>query len=122
MAHRWTGSHAFRDHANDRVIDPGEELPEDIADDVVSAHPYDVEEIDEEDEGATDGDDDAGPHDFVVEPPFDPTEKTVDELEEALADVDDIDELEALADAESVGEDRTTALEAIRDRIAAVEE
>jgi len=117
MTYRWTGSHAFRDHANDRVIEPGEELPEDIADSVVSAHPYDVEEIDEEEGG-----DEAGPHDYVVDPPFDPTEKTVDELEDALADVDDVDELEDLGEAEEHGDARSTALEAIDDRIAAVDE
>jgi len=56
MAYRWTGTHAFRDHANGRVIDPGEELPEDIAEQVASAHPHDVERIDDPPSGEdTDG-------------------------------------------------------------------
>jgi len=44
--HRWVGRHAYHDHANDKTIEPGEELPEEIAERVAGAHPRDVEVID----------------------------------------------------------------------------
>lgn len=56
MAYRWTGSHAYRDHANDRVIEPGAEIPADAAERIAAAHPHQVEEIDQE--GDDDGSDD----------------------------------------------------------------
>lgn len=52
--YRWTGSHAYRDHANGRVVGPGEKLPDDITERVVESHPYDVEAI--EDGGSEDTD------------------------------------------------------------------
>lgn len=55
-SYRWVGTHAYRDHANDRVIDPGEELPEEIGERVASAHPHQVEAIDD---GGADETDDA---------------------------------------------------------------
>jgi hypothetical protein len=105
MPYRWTGTHAYRDHANDRAIEPGEQLPEDIAEQVAGAHPFDVERVEEPD----DDDDD------VAEAPFDPDEYTVDELRGVLDEGDYTDaELEALAEAEREdGEPRNTALEAI---------
>ena len=52
--------------------------------------------------------------DVVAEPPFDPTEKTVGELEELLEEDDySAAELDAIAAAEQAGEDRSTALDAI---------
>lgn len=54
MTYRWTGSHAYRDHANDRVIEPGDKIPEDIADQVVDHHPHDVDAVEEA--GSDDGD------------------------------------------------------------------
>lgn len=54
------------------------------------------------------------PPDEDVEPPFDPSEKTVDELQDALEQNEYSDaELEALAEAEADGKNRETALEAI---------
>jgi hypothetical protein len=54
MAYRWVGAHAFRDHANDRVIEPGERLPEDVAEQIAAAHPHDVEAIDDSEAEDTD--------------------------------------------------------------------
>lgn len=51
--YRWAGTHAYNDHANGRVIEPGEELPDDISERVAESHPYDVGAIDDEEE-ATD--------------------------------------------------------------------
>jgi len=45
--HRWVGRHAYHDHANDKTIEPGEELPEEIAERVAGAHPRDVEAIED---------------------------------------------------------------------------
>lgn len=119
---RWDGAHAYRDHANDRVIEPGEFIGDD-AERIAAAHPHDVERVtvDEGDAGDTGGDEaesDAqtgGGED--VEPPFDPGDHTVDELRDALDDIpDDVGnaELKALAQAEENGDNRTSALEAIQ--------
>jgi hypothetical protein len=62
---------------------------------------------------ATSGDDQED-DDVVAEPPFDPTEKTVGELEELLDEGDySAAELDAIAAAEEAGEDRSTAQDAI---------
>lgn len=53
---------------------------------------------------------------------IDPSEHTISELEEALEDVDDPDELEAILDAEQEGENRAGAKEAIEERLADVED
>ena len=39
------GAHAYRDHASDRVIAPGEILPEAVAERIAESHPHDVEAI-----------------------------------------------------------------------------
>ena len=58
--------------------------------------------------------DDQEDDDVVAEPPFDPTEKTVGELEELLDEGDySAAELDAIAAAEEAGEDRSTAQDAI---------
>jgi hypothetical protein len=46
-----------------------------------------------------------------------PTDLTVDELEERIADVDDVALLAAIREAETDAEDRTTAIEAIDTRL-----
>ncbi|WP_408957827.1 electron transfer flavoprotein subunit alpha/FixB family protein [Natrinema sp. 74] len=48
---------------------------------------------------------------------LDPDDYTVDELIEELESVDDEDELTAVLEAERTGQDRTTAREAVRDRL-----
>jgi len=62
MPYEWHGSHAYRDHANGREIEPGDELPEDIAEQVADAHPHDVRAVDEgdSDEGDSDESDASG--------------------------------------------------------------
>lgn len=69
------------------------------------------------DAGAASDDADSEPDqedDVVAEPPFDPTEKTVGELEELLEEGDySAAELDAIAAAEEAGEDRSTAHDAI---------
>lgn len=69
-------------------------------------------------DGAASDDADSEPDqeddDVVAEPPFDPTEKTVGELEELLEEDDySAAELDAIAAAEEAGEDRSTAHDAI---------
>lgn len=49
----------------------------------------------------------------VSEPPFDPTSRTVDELKDELASVQDAPQLRGIYEAELNGEARKTALEAI---------
>lgn len=64
----------------------------------------------------TDDGDDGDGEDGDVEPPFTPGEKTIDELEDELANTDyDDAELEALADAERDGENRDGALDVIEE-------
>jgi hypothetical protein len=64
-------------------------------------------------DGADSGDDQED-DDVVAEPPFDPTEKTVGELEELLEEGDySAAELDAIDAAEQAGEDRSTARDAI---------
>lgn len=56
-----------------------------------------------------------------MKPPIDPTEHTVSDLEEVLQDVNDPETLDAILEAERAGDDRTTAREAIENRLTAVE-
>ncbi|MFA9416540.1 electron transfer flavoprotein subunit alpha/FixB family protein [Natrinema sp. HArc-T2] len=49
---------------------------------------------------------------------IDPDDYTVDELTDELETIDDADDLQAILEAEQAGEDRTTAREAIQDRLA----
>ena len=51
---------------------------------------------------------------------LDPSEHTIDELEAQLDEIDDPDALEEIRDAETGGEDRTGAIEAIDDRLDSV--
>jgi len=77
-----------------------------------------IEYVDGADDGAASDDADSEPDqeddDVVAESPFDPTEKTVGELEELLEEGDySAAELDAIAAAEEAGEDRSTAQDAI---------
>lgn len=77
-----------------------------------------IKYVDGADAGADSDDADSEPEqeddDVVAEPPFDPTEKTVGELEELLEEGDySAAELDAIAAAEEAGEDRSTAHDAI---------
>ena len=51
---------------------------------------------------------------------LDPSEHTIDELEAQLDEIDDPDALEGIRDAETSGEDRVGAVEAIDDRLDSV--
>lgn len=68
-----------------------------------------VEKDDTEDESEPEADSD--------ELPFDPADLTVDELEERIADIDDVETLDAIGQAEDEGKSRETAFEAINDRL-----
>lgn len=57
-----------------------------------------------------------GPPDDTVEA-IDPGDLTVSELSDVVADIDDADRLRALRNAEAGGKDRTTAKDAIDDRL-----
>lgn len=116
-AYRWVGVHAYNDHANGRVIEPGEELPDDIAERVAESHPYDVEAIDEDetDAEADTADESEGSVSWdESDAPFDPGEYSVADLEDRLAEENfSTAELSALAGVEQAGGKRKTALEAI---------
>ncbi|WP_455448305.1 hypothetical protein [Natrinema thermotolerans] len=114
MAYRWTGSHAFRDHANDRVIDPGEELPDDIAEQVADAHPHDVEEIDGEGDAESFEERIDTVRDAVT---FDPADHTIDEIADLVEDVDSAEELEGIRELEKHEKDRSGALDVIDERL-----
>lgn len=98
----------------------------DVAETIADRHPNieldgsvataDVDEGDEhEDESTAEAEDEAGP-------PFAPSEYSVDDLRDKLDAGDyDVDALEALRAAETTGDNRTTALEAIDDALDAVE-
>lgn len=49
--------------------------------------------------------------------PFEPSTLTNSEIEEAVQDVDDVDLIEKLLDAEQSGDNRTGAIEALEERI-----
>ncbi|GAB7010467.1 hypothetical protein [Halorubrum trueperi] len=70
-----------------------------------------------DDDGA-DGEE-GGEDEIVVDP--DPSDLSVEELSERIADVDDVELLAAIQDAEEEGEDRTTAIDALEKRIAELE-
>ena len=52
-----------------------------------------------------------------MEPPIDPNDRTVSELRDALEEVEDPDAVEAILEAEEAGKNRSTAREAIQERI-----
>lgn len=99
----------------------GDEL--DVAPKVLEQHPNSLTRIEEPDVSTDDqgdaGDADAG-DEVVVDP--DPSELTVDELRDRIADVDDAELLDAIKDAEKAGKNRETAIDALEDRISALEE
>lgn len=113
----WAGSHAYRDHANDRVIEPGEEIPEDSVDRITSAHPHDVEHVTEDDtDDATDSDgEEADNSEFDVEEWLDQGyQKRADAVR--AGDVDD--HLNTIEDAET-SDTVTDAIEERRDELEA---
>ncbi|EMA69315.1 hypothetical protein C461_03103 [Halorubrum aidingense JCM 13560] len=98
----------------------GDEI--DVDPKVLEKHPNSltrVEELDESaDDSGTDATDDSD-DEIVVDP--DPSELTVHELRDRIADVDDADLLGAIKDAEEEGKNRETATDALDERIAELE-
>ncbi|ELZ35370.1 hypothetical protein [Halorubrum tebenquichense] len=96
----------------------GDEL--DVAPKVLEQHPNSLTRVEDPDESSDDQSnaDDAG-DEVVVDP--DPSELTVDELGDRIADVDDVELLGAIKDAEEAGKNRETATDALEDRIAELE-
>lgn len=109
--YRWAGSHAYRDHANNQRIEPGEELPDEIAERVASAHPTDVEAIED------DGDDTAAESDDIEWSEEAWLEGNYSERAEAVADGRVDDHLDAIEDCET----SDTVIEAVEDRRAELE-
>ncbi|WP_436933690.1 hypothetical protein [Halovenus marina] len=134
MSYRWTGTHAYRDHANDRVIEPGDEIPDGVAERIAAAHPHDVEEIEDEADGddETEAEEDVESADVDIEVPesleddvfgesgtlpFSPSEHTVGEVEEKLADIDDPAAVFAIGSTEASADDRVGVREAVENRL-----
>jgi hypothetical protein len=112
--YRWAGTHAYNDHANGRVIEPGAELPDEIAERVADAHPYDVEAIDDETEG---GDDDDGEFDldaFLDENASD----QVEAIESGAVD----NHLSAIQEANAAENEYATVDEAVDERLAELDD
>lgn len=113
--YEWTGPRPFRDHANDREIAPGEVA--DVDDDVAAAFGAFVPADESEDEGEPEPE----PEGETGTLPFNPEAHTVDELAEKAADVDDPAAVRALRNLEEEQNDRTTAVEALEERLADLE-
>jgi len=96
--YEWTGAAPFNDTRNDRTIEPGETVV--IADAVAANQPEFVRVEDtESDDGS----------------PIDPSEYSVRDLTDVLESESYTEsELDAIAEAEQQGDDRTTALDAIK--------
>ena len=93
--------------------------------DVAERHPNTLEVIDEDAEPpASSDDEDDGDAGEVTVDDLDPhpEDLTVDEIEERVAELDDVDLLEAIKDAEKATQERSTALDAIKARLRDVRE
>lgn len=78
--------------------------------------PADEDEADESGSEEPENDEEGGNVEEIPDPPVDPTKLNVDPLKAELSAGDFSDaELKAIKEAEKVGEDRTTALDAIED-------
>jgi hypothetical protein len=114
--YRWVGAHAYRDHRNDRVIEPGEEIGED-AERIAAAHPHDVEEVDVEADDADAESFEEGIETVRDAVSFDPSDHTNDEIAELVEDIDNADELPAIRELEKHDQNRSGALDAIDERL-----
>lgn len=115
--YRWDGTHAYNDHANGRVVEPGEKLPDDIAERVAESHPYDVESIEDDtvapEEGAGSGDE------FDLDSFLD--ENASDQVEAIEAgDVDG--HLSAIREANAEENEYATVARAVDDRLAELDD
>jgi hypothetical protein len=102
--YRWTGVGRF-----DGDVAPGEvaDLPERVGEPQPELERVEIPDPD-------------GPDVESGTLPFAPGEHTVSELRDRVQDINDADALRALRTAEADGGDRTTALDAIDDRLAAL--
>jgi len=92
----------------------GEEL--EVSEEILGQYPRRLERVEEGDIDDSDSDVEEEPD--VVDPPIDPGDYTIDELQDKLADSDYSDaELAALYSAEVEGRDRTGAKDAIDDHL-----
>jgi hypothetical protein len=119
------GEHLTRGDEVDIPAGVYDRLPESfeqVADSDTSEDNADEDEIDDTGGGDESGDvqeTDDGGADTVTVDDLDPhpSDLTVDELEERIADVNDVALLAAIREAETDAEDRTTAIEAIDTRL-----
>lgn len=109
--YEWRGASAYHDNRNDRHVEPDDVVELDAH--VGGPHPEFV---------PVDADTDDRTPTEEASVPFDPGSKTVDELGEAVADVDDAAALAAVRDAEVAGDDRTSAVDVIDRRLNSLEE
>ncbi|AXR80791.1 hypothetical protein [Natrarchaeobaculum sulfurireducens] len=112
--YRWTHSRPIRKHRDDlSTVEQGDEFEpteselKHFSDRIEVVEDADPDESDKADE--------------TNAAPIDPSEYTIGELENELADVDDRDALIAVGKLESEQQDRDGALEAVEDRIAEIE-
>lgn len=81
-----------------------------------------AEESPDEGETSEEAEEDAAEEDQDEEEPGAPTFDTVNDLREAIAEIEDPDQVRAIRDAEAEGDDRVTAIEACEERIAELED
>jgi len=96
----------------------GDEL--DVAPKVLEQHPNSLTRIEDPDVSTDDQGTTADAGDEIVVDPG-PSDLTVDELRDRIADVDDVDLLGAIKDAEEEGKNRETAIDALDERLATLE-
>jgi len=109
--YRWVGVHDYNDHANDRVVEPGEALPDDISDRVAESHPYDVESIEDD---ASEGEETETGDGFGLDTFLGQTaSEQVDAIESGGVD----DHLSAIQDGNEAENEFTTVEEAVEQRL-----
>jgi len=115
--YRWDGTHAYNDHENGRVIEPGDELPDDIAERVAESHPYDVETVEDDAEDSEEGAGSGG--EFELDSFLD--ENASDQVEAIEAgDVDD--HLSAIQERNAEENEYATVEEAVDERLAELDD
>jgi len=97
----------------------GDEL--DAAPKVLEQHPNSLTRIEDPDVSTDDQGTTADAGDEIVVDP-DPSDLTVDELRDRIADVNDVELLAAIKDAEKEGKNRETALDSLKTRLRELQE
>jgi hypothetical protein len=127
--YEWTGAEDFRDSRNDRVVAPGDvvELTEYVGEpqkEMRRVVESDGEPAtDDPSDGEVKAGGDGSPDEGVTADDLDPhpSDLTVPEVKERVADVDDVALLETILEVEAAGKSRTGAKDAIEARIAELE-